>query len=138
MIFPFLNNDKFIEVTENKLPVPVEYEVNFDTGVLTGKLVEGKEAVKVWVLKMLKTSRYKYLIYTWDYGVELDDLISMTYDRAYIESEIARNIEEALMINPYIKDMINFKAKFEGTYLTIEFTVLTDFGEVNINERADI
>ena len=40
--------------------IPREYGVDFRTGQLTGKIVEGIEAVKVWIWSCLHTERYRY------------------------------------------------------------------------------
>lgn len=37
--------------------------------------MDGMEAVKQAVYKILQTERYKYVIYDWNYGVELEDLL---------------------------------------------------------------
>lgn len=134
-LFPFLdredNENDFIQQKR----IPVEYEINFDTGKLTGKKVFGKDAIKVWIYKAIKTSRYKHLIYTWDYGVEVEDLISKSFDRDFIESELQRYIKEALLVNSFITDVNNFSMEFSGTLLICNFTVVTDFGEVDISGK---
>lgn len=47
---------------------------------------DGTEAVKQAVLKILNTERYGYEIYTWDYGVELQDLYGQPMP--YVLSEL--------------------------------------------------
>ena len=42
-------------------------------------LVEGIEAVKVWAWNALYTVRFRYLIYPWEYGDELETLIGQSY-----------------------------------------------------------
>lgn len=134
-LFPFLDREENDNEVISKKKIPVEYEINFETGKLTGKTVTGKEAIKVWIYKALMTERYKHIIYTWDYGIELKDLINKSFDRDFIESEVQRYIKEALLINDYIIEVNNFSMSFEGTLLTCNFTVVTDFGEVNISDK---
>lgn len=130
-LFPFVNEEEIIETSTNK--IPKEYEINFETGQLTGRKVEGVEAVKTWILKVMKSERYKYVAYSFDYGVEIEKFIGKNYDESLIKSELARNVEEALKINPYIKGIEGFNSSFKGTILKCDFTVITDFGEVDIS-----
>lgn len=134
-LFPFLDQEEINDDVIEKKKIPVEYEINFETGKLTGRTVTGKDAIKVWIYKTLMTERYKHIIYTWDYGIELKDLINKSFDRDFIESEVQRYIKEALLINDYIIEVNNFSMSFEDTLLTCNFTVITDFGEVNISDK---
>lgn len=132
-LFPFIEDIEIENISTKYTTVPVEYEFDFETNKLTGRKVYGNEAIKAWVHKLLRTKRYKYLIYTWDYGNEIEDLISKHYDKAYIESEVYRDIREAVIINPYIKDISSFSVEFDKTRMTLNFQLITEFGEVNIN-----
>ena len=65
MMFPFVDNEEDNEKEEN-LYIPREYGINFETGQLSGKIVEGYDALLVWVWLALKTPRYRYYIYSED------------------------------------------------------------------------
>lgn len=95
------------------------------------KIVAGIEAIKVWIYKALLTPRFRYMAYTWNYGSEFEDLIGKSLSRAATETECKRYLEEALMINPYIKSISNIKVNLNDS-LNIDFTVNTIYGEVNI------
>lgn len=110
-----------------------EYAFNFEDGKLTGKVIEGKEALKVWIYKALLTTRYINPIYTWDYGQDLDELIGKGYEKGFIESEIERRIKECLLINDKIKGCSSFKINLLNDNLQVSFTVETIYGEVAIN-----
>ena len=43
---------------ETVLEIPKEYGINFKTGQLTGKIVEGKEAIKVWIWRFFLSFGY--------------------------------------------------------------------------------
>lgn len=132
-LFPFINH----EVEEDQVKtsvIPVEYEIDFETCKLTGRLVKGKDAIRIWVHKALLTTRYKYIIYSWDYGHEIEELIGKNYNHDFISAEVKRFIEECLSVNPYILSIDNFSCRFEGKELFCDFTVHTQFGEVSINE----
>lgn len=74
MMFPFVDNEEE-EEQEESLYIPKEYGINFETGQLSGKIVEGYDALLVWVWLALQTPRYRYYIYSEDYGQEYEDLI---------------------------------------------------------------
>lgn len=97
------------------------------------KVVEGNEALKVWIWKALKTERYRHLAYSWNYGHELDSLVGKGLSNAALKLEVERYIKEALLINPYLKDIYNLNITIEGAKLDIAFTVSTVYGEANIS-----
>ena len=95
------------EITEEQ-KIPREYGVDFDTGQLTGEIVEGLEAIKVWIWLVLQTPRYRYYIYTWDHGNEFEDLIGKGYTEEYMNTEIYRMTEECLLMNEDIQSISDF------------------------------
>lgn len=137
-IFPFLDVDTAAVAASTSLATLKEYTWDFEQGDFSlqdGKLVvvEGLEAIKVWIYKALTIERYRYLIYTWDYGNELDTLIGANYSRAATQSEAKRYIEEALLVNPYINAVKDVSASFDGEKLCITFTTVTDYGEATVS-----
>ena len=72
----------------------------------TDQIVEGIQALKGWIYFALKIARYRYPIYSWEYGSELETLIGKSFDdEDYLQSETKRFIEDALFINPHIKSV---------------------------------
>ena len=57
------------------------------------KIVSGNEAIRVWVYKAIKTTRYQYEIYSWDYGCEIESLLGQGFRLGFIESETKRFIK---------------------------------------------
>lgn len=55
-------------------------------------IVEGDEALKVWIYKVIKIARYRYPIFSTDYGTELEELVGDKYTKGYTESEAIRYI----------------------------------------------
>lgn len=114
--------------------LPVEFGVNFTTGLMTGGKVTGLEAIKVWAWNALKTARYRYEQFTWDYGSELEDLIGLSQRPfEYIESEAKRMCEECLVQNRYIEGIEDFDCMMVQNVLVCSFTIVTTFGEVESN-----
>lgn len=106
------------------------YLYDFDTGdfvVRDGKLVEcdGVEAVKVWIEKILRTEKGRFKIYDdTEYGARLEDLIiGNSYSVAFIESELKREIEDALLQNPQIRSVTNIQITRGINTLTVELEV---------------
>ncbi|MCB2300939.1 DUF2634 domain-containing protein [Clostridium tagluense] len=125
-------------VFSEELPVPKEYAWDFERNKFilekgNNKIVTGAEAIKVWIYKTLNTSRYKYGAYSWDYGHELEELISLGLSREALFCEVQRYLNECLKVNPYIKAINNIDLKLDGSKLSINFLVDTMYSEVRIN-----
>jgi hypothetical protein len=131
MGFPF-ETDETVAVEET-VTVPREYGIDFDTGQLTGKMVEGAEAIKAWIYNVLRTQRYRFNIFSWDYGNELEDLIGQSYTQEYLNVEAKRMVEDCLSVNEYITSIDNFSVDLIDDKLSISFTANTLFGEVKVN-----
>ena len=106
------------------------YLFDFDKGdfvIRDGKLVEcdGVEAIKVWIEKILRTEKGRFKIYdNPEYGCHLEDLIiGNSYTPEFIEAELKREIEEALLLNSQITSVTNFKISREKNSLTVEMEV---------------
>ena len=115
--------------------VPTEYEIDFETGQLTGRKVKGKEALKVWIWLCLQTQRFKWPIYTWDYGIDIEQYVGQAVTEEFVELDLEGEIREALTINPHISDVVDFKASIQGSKITVRFTAVTDQGEVEMHEN---
>lgn len=133
-MFPFdIDDDEDEEVTEDSsTEEPSEYEIDFSSGKLTGRILTGKEAIKQWVTLALSVNRYAYTQYSWDYGSDLQTLIGKEYDREYITSEAQRMVEDALSVNQDITGVENFEADISADRLTMRFSILTDYGDEEV------
>lgn len=91
---------------------------------------DGLEAVKQTVFKILNTERYAYLIYSWDYGIELVDLYGKS--PMYVCPELERMIKEALLQDDRITDVTDFEfdTSTKGV-VSVKFTVHTIFGDLD-------
>lgn len=136
MIYPF-NDDEEISVSEDQFTVPKEYEIDFNTGQLTGRIVEGNDAIAVWVWLALQTPRYDHYIYSWDYGQEFEQIIGKGYSKAYTDSELEAMIGSCLSVNPYIEQIKEFESESNGDELIASFKIETTFGEVNVDVRGN-
>lgn len=129
-MFPFDLEDEEIDTEEIKEePEKQDYEVNFETGKLTGRMISGVEAVKQWFRIALAIDRYRFTQYSWENGAELSSLIGKGYDKDYIDSEAERMIREVASLNEDITNVTDFNIDFTGDRLTIAFRVDTIYGE---------
>lgn len=135
MILPsFIDTDiSSVGTSPTVMTIPKEYGIDFDTGQLTGKIVEGKEAIKVWVWNCLHTSRFRYGIHSWNFGWNPEEYIGQGVTLEYIQADAESEIEEALMVNQYITGIDDFTAELNDGALHIGFTVLTEFGSVGVD-----
>ena len=87
------------------------------------------EEVKQTIYKILNTERYQYNIYSFDYGVELSDLIGEPI--SYVCSEIERRITEALTQDDRIESVSDFEFDTSKRHEVVcTFVVHTIFGDV--------
>ena len=101
-------------------------------------IIEGKEAVAVWIWNALKTVRYCHEIYTWDYGNDLESLIGQPYTEELKRAEAVRYVRECLMINPYLTAVNDILVAFSDGTLIISCTVSTVYGEIRVNGKGGV
>lgn len=101
------------------------WRLDFERGRVTGA-IDGLDAVRQSVSKIVQTERFRYLIYDADYGIELDGLIGR--DPVFVQSELRRRITEALMQDDRIESVTDFQIDITGDTATIQFTVVSSFG----------
>ncbi len=136
-IFPMI--DPAAENGEDRtLPLCREAAWNFerDVPIFRGGepvVVTGKEALKVWIWRALRTPRFKYEIYTWAYGSEFESLLGQAYSDSIKSAEASRYLRECLLINPYITAVKDISVAFEAARLAVKGTAATIYGEVHFN-----
>mgnify|MGYP000943452811 FL=1 len=80
--------------------------------------IDGIDAVAQSAFMSLKTERYEHLIFSWQYGSELNTLVGKDSDYAY--SEAKRMIKDALSTDTRITDVRDFSAENGIIYFTID------------------
>ena len=130
----YIEDDETLEQQE-EIKTPKEYEIDFKTGQLTGRIIEGVEAIKVWIWLVLQTPRYRYYIYSWDYGNEFEELIGRGYSEEYINAEAQRMTEDCLLVNEHIESITDFSVGMENDQLTISFTANTIYGTIQFDNE---
>lgn len=111
------------------------FRLNIDKKRVNG-MVDGLDAVKQAVCKILITERYEHEIYSWNYGIELNDLIGCPSDYAY--PEIERQIREALMQDERITEVNEFHFNQDKGTIGVEFNIETIFGSAKMESGVTI
>lgn len=120
--------------TENRISLPSKtYSLDIDTGDIGGK-IEGLAAIKQAILKVINTSRFKYPIYSYDYGCEIHDLIGMDLTDGFLMSELERMIKEAVEYDDRVDKVHSFNITTNRDNIYISFQVDTVEGELTISE----
>ena len=98
---------------------------------------DGREAMEQAVYKILSTERYRYVMYSWNYGIELLDLYGEPV--SYVCPELERRITEALTWDKRIKsvDSFEFDTSKKGE-IRVNCIAHTIFGEVAVEKEVKI
>ena len=132
-----LSDTKTIKEDDSQVvKVPKEYGIDFTTGQLTGKIVEGLEAIKVWIWLCMHTERFRHAIYSADYGTSLEQYIGHVLSEEYINTDCESEISDALLINEYIESIEDFEVVRNSDSLNISFRVVTKFGSIEVDENV--
>lgn len=122
-LFPTEGSAAVLPETQNKasqVKFGRSWRFDFEAGDFitspTGKTMVATEedAWLEWCQKAILTERYKYLIYSRQYGQEFADLIRRNLPRAANESEIKRIVTEALKVDQRTASVDNFTFTWDG------------------------
>lgn len=116
-----------INIQDYAEPTSRTYKLNINKETISGYIDE-REAMIQDIYLILNIERYDYLIYSWNYGIELKDLFGQP--TFYVMAELERRITEALTADSRITGVDNFEITREGKKVHAKFTVHTIFGDV--------
>lgn len=124
--------DKDFEIGEQP---SFTYKMRPDENLVRG-YTDGLEAVKQAVFKIIMTERYQYIIYSWNYGIELADLFGEPI--TYVCPELKRRISEALFWDDRIEGVDGFEFNFpQKGVVHVAFTVHTIFGDIQAEREVN-
>ena len=102
----------------------------FDTEKNTiGGFTDGIDALSQTIRLMLLTNRFEHEIYSFNYGVELFELIGCP--EAAIFPRIEKIFTDALMQDDRIISVSDFKFQKERDVLEVTFNVASQFGNIS-------
>ena len=99
-------------------------------------LLDDLDAVEQAVYLILGTERYKFPIYSWDYGVDLADLFGKPMP--FVMAELPERIKEALTVDERISNVTDFEFTQNGKKLEVSFTVVTDAGNLETALEVEV
>lgn len=111
------------------------FQMHDATKTISG-IIDEVEAIKQAVFLILNMERYEWLIYSWNYGVELHGLIGQPID--FCIAEIERRIREALLQDDRITAVENFKFEVNKKKVLTTFTVVSIFGSIDTETEVEI
>ena len=125
--------------TENiviKTQPSVNHKMKLADSFVAGKC-DGAEAMKQVVYKILETERYRHVIYSRNYGIELNDLFGQPAKSVVLT--LPGRIKEALTQDDRIisVDGFSFDISKKRT-VAVSFTVHTVFGDMKASKEVPI
>ena len=94
------------------------------------------QALQQAIYKVLNTERYEYPIYSFNYGIELENLLGK--DPVYVQIELKRRIRECLLRDDRITEVDNFKFEVKGDEIKCTFDVHSIFGNFTASREVNI
>lgn len=108
------------------------FNIDFRNNRINGQ-IDGLDAVMQSVELIMMVERYKWLIYSWRYGVELQNLIGK--DPGFVIAEVERRVTEALMQDDRIERVYNFEYEINGSKLYFTINVDSIFGRFTYESK---
>jgi len=93
-------------------------------------MTDGHEAVKQAVRLILHTERYQYMIYSFAYGTELQDLAGNR--DSFLFPEVKRRVTEALLVDDRVTGTSDFTFHRTGIRVEVRFLVHTVYGDMEM------
>ena len=97
--------------------------------------IDELEALKQAIYKELNTEKYECPIYSFSYGIQLENLIGK--DRAYVKPEFKRRVQECLLKDARITSVDNFSFTFSGDQMLCAFDVVSIYGKITITKEVN-
>ena len=126
------------DITVKEQPTKT-YKMELYKGNYILGFVDSQKAMEQAIYKIIRTERYRYIIYSWNYGIELEDLFGMPVE--YFGVELERRISEALLQDNRITAVHSFEFDTEserGTVLVKKFIAETVFGKIQIDNELSV
>lgn len=127
-----LNDKDILQIDESTEPSNTFF-IDFEKGRISG-FIDEREAVKQAIMLILNTERYKFLIYSWNYGVELEELTGTHPD--IVEDEVERLISEALLQDDRITAVYDFEFSRNRDTLLVNFKVDSIYGDIDVETEV--
>ena len=125
-----------LKVNESEVQPSLTFGVDFVNKKISGKVDEFDSVLQA-VEKILSTAKYANVIYDWYYGNEIQSLVGK--DFSFVETELPRIIEEAVMQDDRVKSVSDFSIKrIDSETLEAVFHISTIFGDTEFRKEVAI
>ncbi len=98
--------------------------------------VSEREALAQACYKVLNTERYAYVIYSWNYGIELKDLFGKPIP--YVFAVLPDRIKDCLIQDDRVKSVDSFQLSHNKGDVLCKFTVHSTFGDLELEKVVNI
>lgn len=129
------NNIDMSSIVNGTVETSDSYRMQIGNERIKGS-VSDIEAMAQACYKILNTERYAYVIYSWGYGVELQDLFGKPIP--YVFAVLPTRIREALTYDERVSEVTDFELSNNGGDVLCKFTVKTDFGDLELQKVVNI
>lgn len=124
-----ISNEIITEEMTNKT-----WKVDFEKNRITEK-IDGIESLKQAIYFILNTVRYENIIFSFNYGNELSNIIG--HDFEFIKSEAERYVKEAILADSRFKEILDFDVQRSGVdSCSMYFKVVTNEGVISIEKEV--
>lgn len=111
------------------------WQIDFEKKRIVGWIDE-KEAMVQAIQMIIMTERFKYLILSWNYGIELDTVHGKSFP--VVSSEIKRTLREALLADARIEDVQDITvSQVDKRTVLVNFTASTVFGNIPVSAEVN-
>ena len=128
-------NSSLDEVLEENVYYNKTYRVTNDGEGILGYL-NNRPSLEQTCDFILNIERYKYPIYSWDYGSEFVDLIGQ--DSQYVVTQLPGRIREALIQDNRVNDVSNFQFERDKKKLHVIFDVNSIYGDIPMGMEVNL
>jgi hypothetical protein len=111
------------------------FKLDYDRQTVKGT-IDQVQAVEQSIYLILNTERYEWLIYSWNYGVELRSL--MGKDVEFCIPEIERRVREALLQDDRITAVQDFQFEVNKKKVLASFSVVSTVGTIQTELEVEI
>jgi hypothetical protein len=131
-------NERVIVSEENPTIAPSKtYRLSYESNQIKG-WIDGEDALRQFILKAIKTTRFRFFIYDSQYGSELEDLIGADVPMELLQTEIPRIITDTLIYDDRIADVVDFEITRDNDKLSVSFRVVTVTGGNLIMDEVEV
>ena len=123
------------QIDEKEKPIGNKaFSVDFEKKII-GEIIDGKEALKQAIRIALLTQRYKYAVFSHDYGTDFEGAFSDGYVKAM--GKVKKAIMDSLLSDDRILSVEKFEFERRGSRMKIRFHVVSNVGSFGYETEVE-